>query len=80
MELIDTVVSLGLQVSSLLAVATYIWALKHPRVRRHRFRRFILAAATIFLAAFITATFFVWGTFVNARHPTLINGRPVEGR
>jgi hypothetical protein len=75
---LDTLVSSGLQVSCLLAVAAHIWLLKHPRLRRHRFRRWIVAAATLGLVSFIASTFFVWGTFVTVRHPTLIDGRPVE--
>ncbi len=78
MDLIDTLVSLALQVSCLLGVAAYIWFLKHPRLRRNRFRRGITLGVTLGLVILIASSFFVWGSFVNARHPTLINGRPVE--
>lgn len=76
--MIDTLVSLGLQVSSLLGVAAYIWLVKHPRVRRHAFRRWIIVAATLGLVLFVASQFAAWGLFVNARHPTLIDGQPVK--
>lgn len=78
MDFIDTLVSLGLQVSTLLGIAAYIWIVKHPRVRKHPFRRWIKVAATLGIVLFVASQFAAWGLFVNARHPTLIDGRPVE--
>jgi FtsH-binding integral membrane protein len=80
MDLIDHLVSLGLQVSSLLGVAAYIRCVQHPRVRRHRWRRGIIVLATLGLVVFIGSQFAAWGLFVNARHPTLVNGKPVKER
>jgi len=53
MDLIDTLVSLCLQVSTLLGIAAYIWIVKHPRLRQHPFRRWINVAATLGLLLFI---------------------------
>ena len=74
----DALVSLGLQISTLLGIAAYTWLLKHPRVRRHPRRRWIIAVATLGLVAFVASQFAAWGLFVNALHPTLIDGRPVK--
>jgi len=79
MDLIDNLVSLSLQASSLSWTAGYIWLIRRPRVRRHRQRLWIIAGATAGLVLLIALHIFLWGSFVNRRHPTLIDGRPVQG-
>jgi hypothetical protein len=74
----EHLVSLGLQVVNLLAIAGYIKLLRHPRVRRHRLRRWLAVASGLGLASFIFSLFFAWGAFINDRHPTRINGGPLE--